>query len=66
MNVTRLNLSVLDRIFGEETTVRNLMAPTSYRHVQRCFKAGLITVTPDTMTLTDAGIAALAAYRSSK
>lgn len=68
MKLTHTNLFALSEHFGTETTATVAVRSTSYTHIKRCFTAGLLTIdqAARTMTLTDAGIAALAAYRSSK
>jgi hypothetical protein len=52
---TALNLWVLCRLFGAASEIPNQIEAPSVPHIRRCLKAGLITATRSTLTLTDAG-----------
>ena len=60
---TRTNLFVLRTVFGTSAAVANRVSPPHRSHLARCIAAGLVTATRETLTLTDAGVAAVASAR---
>jgi len=59
---TNLNLWVLKKFFAGADVAANRIDSVSVASMRRCLKAGLVTVTDGgkTLTLTDAGRAAIA------